>query len=117
MSNLSELHGVGHGIGPGTGLGAALEAMAAVVGPVHLLADEATLAVIRAVMSEGMAVAAACGYPIAMTPDERIAGGAEKRGARTGVQNRLRLRGGRTPDHGAFGTMSSSLAQAEDGGA
>ncbi|XYJ08429.1 FAD-binding oxidoreductase [Telluria sp. B2] len=44
MSNLSELHGVGHGIGPGTGLGAALEAMAAVVGPVHLLADEATLA-------------------------------------------------------------------------
>jgi 2-dehydropantoate 2-reductase len=39
----------------------------------QLCADEATLAVIRAVMSEGMAVAAACGYPIAMTPDERIA--------------------------------------------
>jgi hypothetical protein len=60
-------------------------------------------------------------------PDERIAGGAEKRGARTGVQNRLRLRGGgrrapalttrRTPELGAFGTIRSSLAQAEDGGA
>ncbi len=38
----------------------------------QLCADEATLAVIRAVMLEGMAVAAAYGYPIAMTPDERI---------------------------------------------
>jgi 2-dehydropantoate 2-reductase len=38
----------------------------------QLCADEATLAVIRAVMQEGMAVAAAYGYPIAMTPDERI---------------------------------------------
>ncbi len=53
----------------------------------------------------------------AVAPDGRIVGGAEKRGVRAGVQNRLRLRGGRTPDHGAFGTMSSSLAQAEDGGA
>ena len=40
MSNLSELQGVAHGAGPG----AALEAMAAVVGAAHLLADEATLA-------------------------------------------------------------------------
>lgn len=38
----------------------------------QLCTDEVTLAVIRAVMQEGMAVAAAYGYPIAMTPDERI---------------------------------------------
>ena len=58
-------------------------------------------------------------------PDGRIAGDAEKRGVRAGVQSRLRLRGGgrraalttrRTPDQSAFGTIRSSLAQAEDGG-
>ena len=38
----------------------------------QLCADESALGVIRAVMREGMAVAAAFGYPIAMTPDERI---------------------------------------------
>lgn len=38
----------------------------------QLCSDEATLTVIRAVMLEGMAVSAAYGYPIAMTPDERI---------------------------------------------
>ena len=54
-------------------------------------------------------------------PDGRIAGGAEKRGVRASVLNRLRRRAAalstrRTPDHGAFGTIRSSLAQAEDGG-
>jgi 2-dehydropantoate 2-reductase len=38
----------------------------------QLCGDEAALSVIRAVMREGMAVAAAYGHPIAMTPDERI---------------------------------------------
>jgi 2-dehydropantoate 2-reductase len=38
----------------------------------QLCADEDTLSVIRAVMREGMAVSAAYGHPIAMTPDERI---------------------------------------------
>jgi hypothetical protein len=59
------------------------------------------------------------------SPDGRIAGDAEKRGVRAGVQSKLRLRGGgrravlttrRTPDDSAFGTIRSSLAQAEDGG-
>jgi 2-dehydropantoate 2-reductase len=38
----------------------------------QLCSDEATLSVIRPVMLEGMAVAAAYGYPIDMTPDQRI---------------------------------------------
>jgi 2-dehydropantoate 2-reductase len=38
----------------------------------QLCSDEATLSVIRPVMLEGMAVAAAYGYPIEMTPDQRI---------------------------------------------
>ena len=38
----------------------------------QICADDGVLDVIRAVMNEGMAVAAAYGYPIGMTPDERI---------------------------------------------
>lgn len=38
----------------------------------QICADEDVLRVIRATMTEAMAVAAAYGYPIAMTPDERI---------------------------------------------
>ena len=38
----------------------------------QLCSDEAALSVIRPVMREGMAVAAAYGYPIDMTPDQRI---------------------------------------------
>lgn len=38
----------------------------------EIIADEGVLDVIRAVMREGMAVAAHYGYPMAMTPDHRI---------------------------------------------
>jgi len=58
----------------------------------QIIDDEELLGVIRAVMHEGMAVARHYGYPIAMTPDQRIDLGRQLGAARISMLQDLEQR-------------------------